>query len=188
MSVTLSACHARHLHLVGHGPFRLQASLDGFQAQVDANFAPIVPHQLQADPLGRLEIDELQRDDQRRPVRVFAQAVPIDVEKAEFIQQRARVVRVVANMGLGEALLVPAARPVCGHLARRAPAEVDDLVHLVAVDRVGERADKAPFAPAPHQFPVLGIVVVVVRLYGHVNDVQAAPDVHLVDALRLGRV
>ena len=178
----------RHLHLVGHGPFGLQAPLDGLEAQVDANFAPIVPHQFQADPLGRLEIYELEGDDQRRPVRVFAQAVAVDVQQAEFVQQRAGVVRIVANMRLGEAFLVPAARRVHRHLARRSTAEVDDLVHLIAVDRVGERADEAPLALAPYQVPVLEVVVVVVRLYGHVGDVQPAPDVHLVDALPLAEL
>ena len=178
----------RHLHLVRHGPLGLQAPLDGLQAQVDAHFPPIIPHQLQADPLRRLEVDELQRDDQRRPVRVFPQPVTIDIEKAELVQQLARIVRVIANMRLAEAFLVPAARPVRGHLARRALAEVDDLVHLVAVDGVGQRADEAPLALAPHQVAVLEVVVVVVRLDGHVRDVQPAPDVYLVDALSLAEL
>ena len=71
------------------------------------------------------------------------------------------------------------------HLARRALAEVDDLVHLIAVDGVGERTDEAPLPLAPHQIPVLEVVEIVVRLNSHVRDVQPAPDVHPVDALPL---
>ena len=89
-----------HLHLVCLGPFRLQAPLDCLEAQVDANFPPVVPHQLQADPLRSLEINELEGDDQFRPVGVFAQAVAVDIEKAELVQQCAGVVRVVPDMRL----------------------------------------------------------------------------------------
>ena len=178
----------RHLHLVGLGPFRLQAPLHRFQAHVDAHFPPVVAHQFHGDRLRRLEVQVLEGYRELGAVRVFPQSIAVHVVQAQFVQQRPGVVRVVAAMRLREAVLVPAARRMRRHLARHTPSEVDHLVHLVPVDGMGQRADEPALALAPEQFAVLRIVVVVVGLDGDVADVDAMPDVDFVEALRLAEL
>ena len=61
-------------------------------------------------------------DDQRRSVRVFPQAVAIHVANAQFVQHATCVVRVVADVRLGEALFVGAfGTPIVGVLGTPIP-------------------------------------------------------------------
>ena len=175
----------RHLHLVRLGALRLQASFHRLQAHVDADLPPIVAHQFHGDLLGRLEVEILEDDGQLRAVRVLTQAVAVHVVESKFVQERPRVVRVVADMRLGKTFLVPAARRVRRHLARHAASEVDHLVHLIPIDGMRESPDETPLALAPQQVPVLRVVVVVVGLDRHVADVHTVPDVNLVQPLHL---
>ena len=178
----------RHLHLVGLGAFRLQASLDGLQAHIDADLPPVVAHQFHGDRLGRLEVQVLEGDGELGPVRVFPQPVAVHITQPEFLEELTSVVRVVADVRLGPAILVPPAGRVRGDLARYAAAEVDGLVHLVPVNGVGQCAHEAPLALAPDETPVFQVVVVVVRLQHDIADVETAPDVDLVDAPDLAQL
>ena len=161
----------RHLHLVRLGAFGLQAALYGLQAHIDADLAPIVAYQFHGDRLGRFEVQVLEGDGEPGPVRVFPQPIAVHIAQPEFLEKPAGVVRVVADVRLGPAILVPPAGRVRGDLARNAAAEVDGLVHLVPVDGVGQGAHETPLTLAPDEIPVLQVVVVVVRLQGDIADV-----------------
>ena len=166
----------RHLHRPGLGAGRLQAVVDDLQAQIDADVAPIVAHEIHGDGLGRLEIDVFQGQGERRAVRELAQAVAVLVAQADVVQKRAGTAWVVLRVGGGELRLEVAAARMRGHLPRHAAPEVDDLVHLNAVDGERERLPKALVLEEPAQALVR---VVVVRLNRHVAGVQAVPDVNV---------
>ena len=175
----------RHLHFARLGAGRLQAAVHQLQAQVHAHRPPVFRHQFHGDRLWRLEIQKLHGDDQRRAVRILQQPIAVVVAQAEFPEQRLRALGVVFDVGVGEALLVEDAGGVDGHLARHAASEVDDVVHFVAVDGVGKGNSEALI---PHQIAQPLVRVVVVRLNGHVADVQARPDVHLGGAVALAEL